>query len=38
MDSDFSIDENDEPKSDDEAEEKRTRKSGTKVYKVRFIM
>ncbi|XP_047026405.1 vacuolar protein sorting-associated protein 72 homolog [Helicoverpa zea] len=32
VDSDFSIDENDEPKSDEETEEKRTRKSGTKVY------
>lgn len=33
VDSDFSIDENDEPKSDDDTEEKRKRATGTKVYK-----
>ncbi|CAB3235961.1 unnamed protein product [Arctia plantaginis] len=33
VDSDFDIDENDEPVSDQETDEKRTRKSGTKAYK-----
>lgn len=36
VDSDFDIDENDEPVSDQETDEKKTRKSGTKAYKVLF--
>lgn len=34
VDSDFDIDEDDEPASDQEVDEKAKRKSGTKVYKV----
>lgn len=37
MDSDFDIDENDEPVSDTEVEEKAARQVGTKAYKVRAI-
>lgn len=34
VDSDFDIDENDEPASDQEEDEKRKRQVGTKAYKV----